>query len=105
VLNLAIPLIASFAAIRLAVYLLRHMIPPSAFLKSFERFITFTVWCFAVLYLTGTLSEVLAALEDIKFSVGKDKVTLRQMIEALIYATATVFVALGLSGLAEKRSI
>lgn len=103
VLNLAIPLIASFAAIRLAVYLLRHMIPPSAFLKSFERFITFTVWCFAVLYLTGTLSEVLAALEDIKFSVGKDKVSLRQITEALIYATATVFVALGLSGLAEKR--
>jgi small-conductance mechanosensitive channel len=102
-LNLAIPLIASYAAIRLAVYLLRHMIPPSAFLKSFERFITFTMWGFAVLYLTGTLSEVLAALEDIKFSVGKDKVTLRQMTEALIYATATVFVALGLSGLAEKR--
>lgn len=102
-LNLAIPLIASYAAIRLAVYLLRHMIPPSAFLKSFERFITFTMWGFAVLYLTGTLSEVLAALEDIKFSVGKDKVTLRQMTEALVYATATVFVALGLSGLAEKR--
>ncbi len=102
-LNLAIPLIASYAAIRLAVYLLRHMIPPSAFLKSFERFITFTVWCFAVLYLTGALSDVLTALEDIKFSVGKDKVTLRQMTEALIYATATVFVALGLSGLAEKR--
>jgi small-conductance mechanosensitive channel len=102
-LNLAIPLIASYAAIRLAVYLLRHMIPPSAFLKSFERFITFTMWGFAVLYLTGALSDVLAALEDIKFSVGKDKVTLRQMTEALIYATATVFVALGLSGLAEKR--
>jgi small-conductance mechanosensitive channel len=102
-LNLAIPLIASFAAIRLAVYLLRHMIPPSAFLKSFERFITFAAWSFAVLYLTGALSDVLTALEDIKFSIGKDKVSLRQMAEALIYATATVFVALGLSGLAEKR--
>lgn len=102
-LNIAIPLIASFAVIRLAVYLLRHMIPPSAFLKSFERFITFAAWSFAALYLTGALSDVLAALEDIKFSIGKDKVSLRQMAEALLYATATVFVALGLSGLAEKR--
>ncbi len=105
-LNIAVPLIASFAAIRLAVYLLRHLIPPSAFLKSFERVIAFVAWGLVALYLTGALSEILAALEAITFHIGKDKkndVSLRQVIEALAYAVVTVFVALGLSGLAEKR--
>lgn len=106
ILNIAVPLIASFAAIRLAVYLLRHMIPPSAFLKSSERVIAFTAWGLVALYLTGALSEILAALESITFHVGKDRkndVSLRQIIEALAYAVVTVFIALGLSGLAEKR--
>jgi small-conductance mechanosensitive channel len=102
-LNIAVPLIASYAAIRLAVYLLRHLIPPSAFLKSFERFIAFAAWGFVVLYLTDTLPDILKALEDIKFPIGKQQVSLRLVIEALLSATVTVFVALGLSGLAEKR--
>jgi len=102
-LNIAIPLIASFAVIRLAVYLLRHLIRPSAFLKSFERFIAFAAWGFAVLHLTGALPDILLALQEIQFPIGKQTVTLRQVIEAVLSATVTVFVALGLSGLIEKR--
>ena len=102
-LNIAIPLIASFAVIRLAVYLLRHMIPPSAFLKSFERFVAFAAWGFVALHLTGALPDILLALQEIKFPIGKQEVSLRLVIEALVSATVTVFVALGLSGLAEKR--
>ncbi len=102
-LNIAIPLIASFAVIRLAVYLLRHLIPPSAFLKSFERFIAFAAWGFAALHLTGALPEILLALQEIQFPIGKQSVTLRQVIEAVLSATVTVFMALGLSGLIEKR--
>ncbi len=102
-LNIAIPLIASFAVIRLAVYLLRHLIPPSAFLKSFERFIAFAAWGFAALHLTGALPDILLALQEIQFPIGKQTVTLRQVIEAVLSATVTVFVALGLSGLIEKR--
>ena len=102
-LNIAVPLIASFAAIRLAVYLLRHVIPPSAFLKSFERVIAFVTWALVALYLTGALPDILLALQEIKFPIGKQEVSLRLVVEALLSATVTVFVALGLSGLAEKR--
>src|SRR5712664_4162603 len=62
--HVAMPLIASYAMIRLALYVLRHLIPPSPFLKTSERFIAITVWGIVALYLTGVLPELLGALED-----------------------------------------
>jgi small-conductance mechanosensitive channel len=103
-LNFAIPLIASFAIIRLALYLLRHLIPPSEFLKASERLIAYGVWLIVALYLTGTLADIATALDDIKFSFGKQPaITMRQVIEALLSAGVTVFVALSVSSLIEKR--
>jgi len=81
-LNIIIPLIAAFVVIRLAVYLLRHVMAPSALPKSFERFIVILIWGTFALYITGALAEMASALEDVVFPVGGTKVTLRLIIEA-----------------------
>ena len=102
-LNVAIPLIAAFAVIRLAVYLLRHVMRPSALLKSSERFIVLLIWGTFVLYITGALAEIASALEDVVLPVGGKKVTLRLVVEAGLSAVITIFIALGVSGLIEAR--
>jgi small-conductance mechanosensitive channel len=103
ILHIVIPLIAAFAAIRLAVYLLRHMMRPSALLKASERVIVFSVWILFALYIVGALHEVAAALEEIVFTLGKQKVTLLLVIQALLSAVVTIFIALGVSSLIESR--
>ena len=103
ILNVVIPLIAAFAVIRLAVYLLRHMMAPSALLKSSERLIVLFIWILFALYITGILAEIGAALEDVILPIGSKKVTLRLVLEAGLSAAVTVFVALGFSGLVEAR--
>ncbi|MFN5993802.1 MAG: hypothetical protein ACK45Y_06860, partial [Betaproteobacteria bacterium] len=102
-LNIAIPLIAAFAVIRLAVYLLRHVMTPSALLKASERFIVLFIWGLFALYITGALTEIGTALEDVTFPIGNKKITLRLIIEAGLSAMVTIFVALGISGLIETR--
>ena len=103
ILNIAMPLILSFVAIRLALYLLRHLIPPSTLLKSSERFIAYTIWIVLALYLTGVLPEMLSALDETKIQLTNHQVSLRQIFEALILAVITIIVALSLSSLFENR--
>ncbi len=103
ILHIALPLIAAFAGIRLAVYLLRHLIPPSDLLKASERIIVYGVWGLLVLYVTGALGEIGTSLGEIKFAMGKQVVSLRLVLEALISAVITIFIALGVSGLIENR--
>ncbi len=103
VFHVAMPLIASYAMIRLALYVLRHLIPPSPFLKTSERFIAYTVWGIVALYLTGVLPELLGALEDTRIVLNKQELTLRQILEALVLALITLFIALSVSSLIEKR--
>jgi small-conductance mechanosensitive channel len=102
-LKIAIPLIASFVGIRLAVYLLRHVIRPSPMLKASERIIAYGVWGIVALYLTGILPEISGALDDISFAVGKQKITLLLILHAVFWSVFTVFVALAISRIIEKR--
>jgi small-conductance mechanosensitive channel len=104
IMRIAIPLIASYAAIRLVVYLLRHMMAPSARLKAAERVIGFTIWAIVALYLIGVIPEIIDTLDDqIIFKSGDKKISLWMMIGAALSAFVTVFIALAVSGLIEKR--
>lgn len=101
--QLALPLIASYVIIRLALYVLRHLIPPSPFLKTSERFIAYSVWGVVALYLTGILPELLTGLEETRLVLNKQELTLRQILEALVLAIFTLFIALSISSLIEKQ--
>jgi len=102
-LHIAIPVIASFAIIRLVIYLLRHVIPPSPTLKASERIIAYGVWAIVALYLTGILPELSAALDDIYFLVGTKRISLLLILHAVFWSGFTIFVALAISRIIEKR--
>lgn len=103
ILSVAVLLVASFALIRLSLYLLRHLFPVSPLLKASERAIAFTIWGFAALYLTGLTPEISAALDDVSFAVGKQKITLLLVVHAMISLLLTLAIALTLSVVIEKR--
>lgn len=103
ILSVAVLLVASFALIRLALYLLRHLFPVSPLLKASERAIAFTVWGIAALYLIGLIPEISAALDEVSFVVGKQKITLLLVGHALISLLLTLAIALSLSVVIENR--
>lgn len=103
ILSVAVLLVASFALIRLSLYLLRHLFPVSPLLKASERAIAFTVWGIAALYLTGLLPEINAALEDVSFSIGKQKITLLLVIHGVLSLLLTLVITLSLSVVIENR--
>jgi small-conductance mechanosensitive channel len=102
-LKVALPLIASFAAIRIAVYLVRHLIPPSPLLKTSERVIAYSIWALVALYLTGLLPEAEAALSSIAFHVGRQKITLLMVLTGLFTVVVTLLVTVTISRAVEER--
>ncbi len=102
-LKVSLPLIVSFVVIRLAVYLLRHVIPASPLLKASERILAYGVWLIVALYLTGILPEISIALDEIGFTVGQKKITLLLILHAVFWSACTVIVALAVSRIIEKR--
>lgn len=102
-LSVAIPLFASLAGIRFAVYLLRLAFSPSGALAAFERLISALVWAVFALHLTGLLPEIEALLEGIKFSVGKTRFSLLSALQAAFWIVVTVLVALWAGSALEAR--
>ena len=103
ILSVAVLLVASFAVIRLTLYLTRHLFPNSPLLKASERAIAFTVWAVAALYLTGLIPEISAALEDISFVFSGKKITMLLVIHAMLSLLVTLFITLSLSIIVENR--
>lgn len=102
-LHLASQLLLAMAAIRLAVYILRYVFSPSGWVKATENAIATTIWAILALHLSGLLPELVALLDGINVTLGKSKVTLLLVIQALFTVVITVVVALWLSRLIENR--
>ena len=103
VLQIAIPLLGAFAAIRAMVYLLRHVLAPGGILATSERWIAIVVWIGVALYFTGLLPEVVDALERITLSVGKQRVSLWLVMQGLFSVALTLLVSMWVSALIEQR--
>lgn len=101
--SLALPLLASLAVIRVVFYVLRVSLVGAAWLVSFERIFALLVWGIVALYITGLLPEVIDVLESVAFSVGKQKLTLWNVLQGIVAVLTTVLVALWLSSAIESR--
>ena len=102
-LNVAVPLLLSLALIRLAVYALRYIFAPSGWLHTSERFIAIMIWSGLALYLTGFLPEILQALDDFSFHVGKQRISLLLILSGLLSVAVTMLIALWISSTMETR--
>jgi len=101
--DLAIALLVAFALIRLAVYMLRSILPEGAFLRGSERTIAIAMWVGVALHLVGILPEVWEALDDIAFTAGKQRISLLVVVQGLVSVAVTLAVSLWIAGLIERQ--
>ena len=83
-------LLAAMAVVRLVVYVLRRSLPGSAWLGAFERWIALLVWIGVALHLTGVLGDVMAALESVRFPVGRSQISLWDLLIGAVSVVITV---------------
>ena len=102
-LQLASRLFLAMAAIRLTLYFVRYLFPPSGWLKTLESIIAWTIWGALVLHLTGVLPEIALALQSVQFNIGKHQLDLLLILQALITIIITIFAALWASRLVENK--
>lgn len=102
-LNLAVPLLLSLAAIRVVAYALRKAFAPSGWLAAFERVFALMAWGVVALHILGVLPEVIDRLEQITFAVGKQNLNLWLVLQGLATVLVTLLLALWVSGVVEAR--
>ena len=102
-LDLAIPLLFSFALVRTVVYLLRHAFAPSGVVRYWERVIAWSVWTGYALHITGLLPDLAALLNGLTLSVGKQSVSLLEILTGALSIVVTVVLALWAGRLIETR--
>ncbi len=102
-LYLAAPLLISWALVRVLVYVLRCVFPHGGFLTSFERLITFVIWGGLVLHITDFADPLIEMLEQVSFTVGKQKFDLWLLMHGTVTVLGTVLLALWIASLIENR--
>ena len=101
-LSLAVPLLASLAVIRAAFFALRQTFS-GPWLASFERGFAFLVWGVVALYLAGLLPDLIAFLESVQFTVGKQPLNLWLIFQGVATVLGMLLVALWIGGAIEAR--
>lgn len=102
-LDLAVPLLGSLAAVRMVVYILRYALAPSGWLAASERIIATTIWSAMAIYLVGLGPTLVGALQQVELPIGKESVDLWTILKGLLMVLVTVLIALWLGGLVESR--
>lgn len=103
-LELAIPLIFSWAFVRIVVYAFRRVFSRNVFLENFERWISLVIWGCVVLQITGFADPMIGFLERISLPVGgAQQLNLWQLIRGLVTICLTLLISLWLASLLEER--
>ncbi len=103
VFRLAIPILLSLVVIRLSVRVLSATFPQSRWMRVIERTISWLAWFAVILWVTGALPLVLDAMDEVSWSVGSAKITLRNLVEGTITAGLVMVLALWVSAAIEKK--
>ena len=105
VLDIVEALLVAWMAIRVAVYVLSHVLPHGVFLNTVLRIIAWIAWIAVALHVTGLLGDVIDALDSVGFTLGKNKqrVTPLLVLQALSALFLTLTVAMWLSRISETR--
>ena len=103
VFRIVIPVLISFAVIRLSVRVLSLAFPQSRMVRMVERTISWVAWLAVVLWITGVLPVVMEELDRITWTFGTAKVSLRKIIEGTLSAGFVLMLALWVSAAIESH--
>lgn len=102
-LNIVVPLLGALVIVRILVYMLRYAFNYSETLKTWERYIAWTIWVGFALHITGLLPRIKRALDAVSFESGNHHFSLLLLIEALTVITLSIIASLWLAQLVESR--
>jgi small-conductance mechanosensitive channel len=102
-LRIALPMLVSLAGIRFLARVLTVVFPASGMARLIERLFSWVAWIAAVLWILGLLPLVTAELDAIRFSFGKSRISLMNLVEGLLSGGAVLVLALWISAAIEKR--
>ncbi len=102
-LYLASTLLVALVLIRIAAYGVRYIMAPSVLVKTLENSITSFILIVLGLYLSGLLLPLLDVLESVQFSLGKSRLNLLLVLQAILTIILTIFIALSLSRVLENK--
>ena len=102
-LDVAVPLLVSLAAIRFAVYLLRRGFPVTPALKAWENIIAGGVWVILALHLVGWLPAITETLDALAFKIGESRISLLDAIQLVGLIALLLTLAFWVSGVIERR--
>jgi small-conductance mechanosensitive channel len=102
-LNLAVPLLFSLMLVRVVVYVLRRAFKAGGPLRHWERAIAWTIWIGVALYITGLLPDVVDVLDSFGFHVGKQRISVLNILQGLLSVGITVVIALWAGRMIEGR--
>ena len=103
VFKIIVPVLMSFAVIRLSVRVLSAAFPDSRLVRAAERTISWLAWLAVVGWLTGVLPVVLEELDTIHWKMGGTDVSVRSLIEGTLSAGAVLVLVLWVSSAIESR--
>ncbi len=101
--KIVIPVLLSFAVIRLSARVLTAAFPNSRVMRLAERLISWLAWLAVVGWITGLLPVVLDELDDIHWKLGGAKVSVRNLIEGALSAGFVLVLVLWISAAIEAR--
>jgi small-conductance mechanosensitive channel len=106
-LSVAIPLVGSFALIRLTFYVLRRVFAHGGNVGSvvllFEKLFAIMIWAGVALYITGLWTDMLVYLEQTVIPIGRYKTSLLTILQAAASVAVTLIVALWAGAILEER--
>lgn len=102
-LDLAVPLLTSFAAIRFVVFALRQAVGRSSWLGAFEKVFAIFAWGLVALHIVGWLPDVIAGLQAMSFTLGGQKLSAWTLIKGLAMVLLTLLLAMWVAGMLERR--
>lgn len=102
-LNIAISLLLSLAAIRLLVFFLRKGFTVTPLLKAWENIISTIIWVVVALYLLDWLPTVTQTLDSFAFKVGTTRISVLSVINFIVLSAALFTLAMWLSNYVERR--
>jgi small-conductance mechanosensitive channel len=103
VLQVAMPVLLALVVIRTGVKVLQLAFSQARWVRALEQTISWLVWLALVLWVSGLLPLVLNELDQIGWKVGTSRLSLRNMIEGLLTASAVLIVTLWISAAIESR--
>lgn len=106
-LQVAIPLMASFALIRLVFYILRRIFmrrnKMSSTLLLLEKFFAALVWSGVALYITGLWPDLLAYMDETMVPFGRHQIPISAILQAIISVISVLVIALWAGTALEER--